>query len=206
MHSGSALAVPRKKPSFIEQARRRQIIEAAIDTIAAVGYANASFARIAAQAEISPSLISYHFRTRDELVVSVAQSIDADLRGWMAQAAGGATSHLDAARRIVTGFVRFVDRNRSAMLTLRQLDAGLSPAARAGVEALDPDRGIESWRDLLAAGQGAGEFRDFDARIMAAAVMGILGAVPRALFAAADIDVDRLADELATTVERAIAA
>ena len=50
MHSGSALAVPRKKPSFIEQARRRQIIDAAIDTIAAVGYANASFARIAAQA------------------------------------------------------------------------------------------------------------------------------------------------------------
>jgi Bacterial regulatory proteins, tetR family len=50
--------------TFIEAARRNQIVAAAIDTIAEVGYARASFARIAARAGISPGLISYLYRFR----------------------------------------------------------------------------------------------------------------------------------------------
>ena len=36
-----------RRPSFIERARRAQIVHAAIETIAEVGYAHATFARIA---------------------------------------------------------------------------------------------------------------------------------------------------------------
>ena len=46
--------------SFIQAARRRQIIAAAIET--AVGYGQASLARIAEHADISKSVISYHSR------------------------------------------------------------------------------------------------------------------------------------------------
>src|ERR1700678_985610 len=57
--------------TFIETARRAQIVAAAIDTIAAVGYAQASFARIAERVGISRGLISYHFAGKDDLIKQV---------------------------------------------------------------------------------------------------------------------------------------
>jgi AcrR family transcriptional regulator len=50
--------------TFVEAARRDQIVRAAIETIAEEGYARASFVRIAQRASISPGLITYHFRPR----------------------------------------------------------------------------------------------------------------------------------------------
>ena len=44
---------------------------AAIDTIAEVGYAGASFARIAERLGISRGLISYHFAGKDDLIKQV---------------------------------------------------------------------------------------------------------------------------------------
>ncbi|MEV7908062.1 TetR family transcriptional regulator, partial [Streptomyces anulatus] len=46
--------------SFIERARRAQIIASAIEVIAEHGFANASLARIAKHAGISKGVISYH--------------------------------------------------------------------------------------------------------------------------------------------------
>ena len=54
--------------SFIETARRAQIMAAAIDTIAEVGYGQASLARIAETAGTSKGVIIYHFGGKDELV------------------------------------------------------------------------------------------------------------------------------------------
>ena len=190
--------------SFIEEARRQQIVDAAIETIAAVGYAKASFARIAAHARISPSLISYHFHSKDELIKTIAQTIDADLRGSVTAATEDARSHMEAARAVVVGFVHYVDHNRSQMLTLRQLETALVAADRANIGVLDEERGIADWQELLVAGQEAGEFRAFDARVMAASIMGMLGTIPRELFMTPDVEAKRLGDELATIVELAI--
>ncbi|HSW81513.1 MAG TPA: TetR family transcriptional regulator, partial [Candidatus Saccharimonas sp.] len=61
--------------SFIEQARRAQIIEATISVLAQNGYVNTSFAKIGKQAGISASLISYHFKNKEELTEEVYKSI-----------------------------------------------------------------------------------------------------------------------------------
>ena len=66
------------KKSFIEEARRKQIMEAAIDTIALHGYAQTSLAKIAEQAGISTSLILYHFKDKDQLMAEVLASIVED--------------------------------------------------------------------------------------------------------------------------------
>ncbi|CAM4303409.1 TetR family transcriptional regulator [Nocardiopsis rhodophaea] len=61
--------------SFIEKARRAQIIEAAVAVIAEVGFAKASLARIAQHAGISKGVISYHFAGKDELIEQVVEQI-----------------------------------------------------------------------------------------------------------------------------------
>jgi TetR/AcrR family transcriptional regulator, fatty acid metabolism regulator protein len=54
------------------------IVGAAIGTIAEVGYARASLARIAARAGISRGLISYHFAGKDDLIKQVFHDIRAE--------------------------------------------------------------------------------------------------------------------------------
>jgi TetR/AcrR family fatty acid metabolism transcriptional regulator len=64
-----------KRPSFIEAARRAQLIECAIETIATLGYAQASLAQIAKRAGISKSVITYHFTSKEELIEQVVTAI-----------------------------------------------------------------------------------------------------------------------------------
>ncbi|GEM_PF-4098691 len=63
------------KRSFIEVARRSQIIEATIVVLAEKGYTNTTFVRIAEQAGFRPGLISYYFKNKDELTYEVLATI-----------------------------------------------------------------------------------------------------------------------------------
>ncbi|MFC6819328.1 TetR/AcrR family transcriptional regulator, partial [Nonomuraea dietziae] len=64
-----------KPRSFIEQARRAQIMASAIEVIAEVGFAKASLALIAKHAGISKGVISYHFAGKDELMEQVVDHV-----------------------------------------------------------------------------------------------------------------------------------
>src|SRR5262245_4148107 len=64
-----------KPRSFIEEARRAQIVASAIEVIAEVGFARASLARIAEHAGISKGVISYHFAGKEELMVEVVVGV-----------------------------------------------------------------------------------------------------------------------------------
>jgi AcrR family transcriptional regulator len=72
--------------TFIEAARRAQIVEAAIAVVNEVGYANASLARIAAAAGTSKSVISYHFDGKEELLRLVVEEVFADTGTVMEEA------------------------------------------------------------------------------------------------------------------------
>ena len=61
--------------SFVSSARRAQIVAAAIETLAEVGYANASLARIAARLGISKGVISYHFAGKDDLIAEIVRQV-----------------------------------------------------------------------------------------------------------------------------------
>src|SRR5882757_6895639 len=61
--------------SFIHAARRKQLVECAIEEIAEVGLARASTVRIARRAGVSRGVLTYHFRDRAELVEQVVQSV-----------------------------------------------------------------------------------------------------------------------------------
>ncbi|MFY0758023.1 TetR family transcriptional regulator [Metabacillus dongyingensis] len=56
------------KQSFIAEARREQIFEAAIKTLDEIGYVKASLSQIAKRAGISTALISYHFSDKNDLL------------------------------------------------------------------------------------------------------------------------------------------
>src|SRR5579872_5747351 len=78
--------VERSHRTFTETARRAQIVEAAIATIAEVGYAHTSFALIAKRAGLSSTgLISYHFASKDDLIAQVVATIFGAIERFMSE-------------------------------------------------------------------------------------------------------------------------
>ena len=74
--SGSLLLMQVIRERLAPEERRAQIIAAAIETIAELGYAQTSFAKIAKRAGISSTrLISYHFAGKDDLMRAVVIDI-----------------------------------------------------------------------------------------------------------------------------------
>ena len=73
-NSGLGSSPPRR--SVTEAARRRQIVDATISTVAEVGYGRASYAQIARQAGLSSTgLISYHFAGKADLIQAVVAQV-----------------------------------------------------------------------------------------------------------------------------------
>src|ERR1700742_3431957 len=63
--------------TFTESGRRAQIVTAAIEVIAEVGYTKASFSRIAKHAGLSSTgMISYHFAGKDDLLAACVTEIE----------------------------------------------------------------------------------------------------------------------------------
>jgi TetR/AcrR family fatty acid metabolism transcriptional regulator len=60
-------AAPNKDRTFIEQARRHQILDAALELFGKKGYNHTSLSDIAATLDVSKGVISYHFEGKGEL-------------------------------------------------------------------------------------------------------------------------------------------
>jgi AcrR family transcriptional regulator len=185
------------------RARRGQIVAAAIAVIAEVGYAKASFSRIADHAGLSSTrLISYHFSSRSELmdavVADVIERIGREVGERVAREATAA-GQLSTYIRAVVGFI---DHQRASMLALAEvvLGAGFEKGIEADRSATE---GVEA---ILLHGQRSGEFRGFDTRVMATTVQRSVDGLPFLLRSEPDLDCARYAAELVTLFELATAA
>jgi TetR/AcrR family transcriptional repressor of bet genes len=64
------------RPSNTEQ-RRSEIVSALMSVIARKGYAGASIQDIARQARLTPGLIHYHFKSKQEILITLFQRVEA---------------------------------------------------------------------------------------------------------------------------------
>jgi AcrR family transcriptional regulator len=179
-------------------ARRSQIVGATIDVIAETGFAGASFARIAQRAGLSSTrLISYHFAGKDDLMAAVAGDVISRLSRYMSERVGAETTSAGRLRAYIEGNVCFTAEHRPQMQALLQifLHGGLP------YDSDDDDVVIGHVEAILRRGQRDGEFRDFDARVVAAAVQRAVEGLPFLLQSAPDLDCTGYASELVTLFE-----
>lgn len=172
---------PSGRGSFIEQARRAQIIDAGIETIAEVGYAKASLARIGARAGISKSVISYHFVDKAELIERIVEMVYR--QSWEATKPrlDAETTTVGKLRGYIEAQIAYYSSHRSRLLAIgnivinhRRPDGSLRwpPSAEDSV--------VRVLTDLLLAGQASGELNAFDPLPIAVTVSyAITGALER---------------------------
>ncbi|MGC5025484.1 TetR/AcrR family transcriptional regulator [Tsukamurella sp. DT100] len=172
-------------PSFIELARRRQLVEAAIETIAEVGLAKASNAAIAARAQVSPALINYHFGSRQGLISQTLATIQQRVDEAM-EPVGVDECYVSALNGMLQRFAAYCLDNLPAMLVLTQVERR-DRSDRTAADA-ERDKGLEELRSFVTEGQTAGQFRLVDAGLVASVLMNAMTDLPREIRDRADAD------------------
>lgn len=195
----------RDEPTFTEVGRRRQIVDAAIGTIAEVGYSAASFARIAQRAGLSsPGLISYHFADKDELIGQVVAAIYHTGGDRIRPRADEAGSSAQALAAFVAGSVEFYDSHRDHMRTLLQILHGHPHARERWVDEANAAE-LDGIEQVLVEGQAAGEFRgDLTPRVTATVIRDLLSGALARLLNTPDLDVPTYTAELVDLCRHAV--
>jgi AcrR family transcriptional regulator len=157
--------------------RREQMLRAALDVIADRGYADTRIADVAERTGISPALVIYYFKTKDQLL---AEAIRYAEDGWYAEGQHRMEALPTAAARI---------EEIVAMTCLPEADAESHDswllwldfwalAARSPQVADLRQKADERWRDLIVSlvrsGQEAGEFKAVDADDFAVLLSALL--------------------------------
>ena len=192
------------RPSFIEQARRAQIIDCAIDAIAELGFAQASLAQIAKRAGVSTGVILYYFAGKDDLISAVAAHVFATGEAFMRPLVEREETPAAALEAFIRAGVAFISEKpampRAIMNIIRAgSDQGGGPRYDPGVNAARRD----GFQNILAWGQNVGAFRPFDVAVMAATIIEALDFIPQRLAQEPDLDLDAYAGELAELFARA---
>lgn len=191
-------------PSFIMAARRGQIVACAIDTIADLGYAQASLAQIAQRAAISKGVITYHFASKDELMAAVVNDVLTAFVAFVQPRVAAEASAAGALRAFIEANIAFMRTSRKPLLAL--LDILSNARTEDGtplVDATIAESDLAHLAELLQHGQQQGEFRAFDTRVMAVAIISLRNGALGQLATNPDLDLDLYARELVTLVELA---
>jgi len=194
----------RTELSFIEAARRAQIIKCAIEAIATLGYRQASLAQIAKLAGISKGVISYHFADKDELIEQVLHEVISEFEAYMKPRIKAQQSATPMLRTYIESNIAFMAARREYVLVL--VDIFTNARRSDGQPFSDRGRyesGLQALELILRRGQSSGEFRQFAVHVMAVSIRQAIDGISAQLIANPDLDLESYAKELATLFDRA---
>jgi AcrR family transcriptional regulator len=145
----------------IAEARRGQMLQAALDVISERGFADTRIADIAERIGISPALVIYYFKTKDQLLTEAIRFYEDT---WYADGKHRMDELPTAARRLeeFVAMSLLPDGDNDPMTDWRLwLDFWVQAARNPDVSSVR-QKSDERWRDvivsLVLAGQEAGEF------------------------------------------------
>jgi AcrR family transcriptional regulator len=196
-----------EKQSFIAEARRAQIVEAAIITLDEIGYVQASLAQIAKRAGISTALISYHFTDKEDLMNHVLMTL-----------LEASTSYiLERVRQHVTP-----EEKLSAFIVASLAYQGTHPAHNSALleiifNARTPDKVpyyklsddeaeplVHELGQILRDGQQRGVFGPFHVDVTASLIQGAIGEYMLSTGVARRVDLETYSSELVKIVFQAV--
>lgn len=187
--------------TFTNQARRAQIVQAAIDAIAELGYAKASFAQITKRAGLrSPRMISYHFADKNDLIRQIAVEVFTAGARYIYEHTEAAETDQGKLRAFLEANLRFLREHPKEVAALTEIGRHLrADEGEAYTSTRAQEVSVQSLETLLAQGQSSGEFRDFDVRSMAIMIRAAVDGAAQRLREEPEFDFDAYSREVVAT-------
>lgn len=198
------MAAAQKAPTLIEEVRRRQIVDSAIETIAQRGFSHTTLNEIAKKAGVSTGVITYHFKNKDDLIEqSIKKLLDAPNAHVIARVDEQST-HRDRLRAYIIANIEFMREHRSHSVALIYSFSSIgSEPERLRLMARQHAKIRRYLTKILKAGQEAEEFGAFHAETVAQILFAALeGVMLQWVLDEEAIDLALCADELIQIAER----
>lgn len=201
--------------TFTEQARRRQIVDGALEVIAEQGYPQASLARIAEHIGIAKSAVLYHFNSKSEVVEAVFTEIFTRGVAAIVPAVNAETTAASKLSAYIRANVAFIAGNRSAAVAMLELISGyrdanglrVDQAAAKAVQDNPPTGDLAALdpQSIFAEGLESGEFRELSPLFMKNILRGGLDSAAQEYARDPDYDVIAHGEVLVEIFEKATA-
>jgi AcrR family transcriptional regulator len=156
-----------REPGAVADARREQMLQAAVEVIEERGFPDTRIADVARRADVSPALVIYYFKTKDNLLAEALRYAE----NLFYDAGARQTAALDKARDRLETIIRMScipDNGEGGPIDSWVLYLDLwAQAVRHPEIARVREESDRRWRgtvaDIVREGQDSGEFEDVDA-------------------------------------------
>lgn len=194
------------KQSFIAEARRAQIVEAAIKTLDEIGYTQASLAQIAARAGISTALISYHFSDKDDLMNHVLVKLLEESSSYVLERVRRESTPQGKLSTFVVASLAYQGTHSAHNSALVEIIFNARTPDRTPYYKLgddDEEPLLNELKQILREGQEQGVFGRFNIDVMASLIQGGIGEYMLSTAVTKKLDLETYSSELVKIVQQA---
>lgn len=190
--------------TFIETARRAQIIDCTVESLASLGYNQTNLAQIAKLAGIHKGSILYYFTSKDALLEQVVIHVVTKAAKRLAPQIEAQSTFRQKLNEYIHSAVAYIGDHRNEMIALYEITVNVRlPDGKLRYRRTITDPILKALERILKKGQENGEFRDFDCQVMAVTIRLAIDNLPLLLLADPELDVDLYARELVILFDRA---
>lgn len=107
--------------SFIQEQRKEQIIKSCIEELAESGYKNLTFKNIAERTNINPSLVSYHFKSKNALLYGLLEYIFIHKINYIENAISAEKTVLERIEEYIHASLEYQKKFRSLNIALIEI-------------------------------------------------------------------------------------
>jgi len=187
------------KQSFIAEARRAQITEAAIKTLDEIGYVKASLSQIAERARISTALISYHFSDKNDLMNHLLVQLVERANSYISERVDKKSTSQEKLKEFIEASLTYQYTNPTHTIAL--ID-DVPYYKFAGDYEEEP--AVNLLREILRKGQQNGEFGTFNIDVIANMIQGAIEQYMVGNTITKKVDLQTYSNELISIVSKAV--
>lgn len=194
------------KQSFIAEARRAQIIAAAITTLDEIGYVQASLAQIAKRAGISTALISYHFADREDLINGVLVHLLETSTSYTLERTRQHEGPIEKLNAFIAASLGYQTTHRAHNTALLEIIFNARTPENIPYYKLEDDQDeplLAELQQILRDGQERGLFREFNVSVMSSMIQGAIGEYMLSTGVSKAVDLETYSGELIRIVAQA---
>lgn len=166
-----------EKQSFISEARREQIIKAAVEVLQEIGYVSTSLAKIAKKAKISTALISYHFSGKEDLMNNTLMYLIEQEWGFINECVSQKQTPTDKLKVFIEANLVYQEINQANNIALIEIVFNARTSDHIPYYLLEDDEDdlkTNLLLDILLQGQEAKEFREFQPQVISTIIQGAI--------------------------------